>query len=79
MEDTQLYITLQGAVERSKGAATWTDVRLALMRAKEAKIQQQLDSVFEGLSLDELMRAEKLADKEVFVKATPPPAAKKAK
>lgn len=71
MDDAALYILLQGAVERSKGAATWTDVRLAIMRAKDAKVKAALDSVFAEFSLESLMHAEKITDKEVF--KVPPP------
>lgn len=79
MDDAAIYIVLQGAVERSKGAASWTDVRLALMRAKEAKVKAALDSVFADFNLETLMHAEEIADREVFrmkpdtVSVTPPP------
>lgn len=57
---------LQGAVERSKGGASWTDVLLAIKRAKELKVKASLDSLFSDFSLESLMQAEKLADSEVF-------------
>jgi len=72
MDDTQLYIMLQGAVERSKGAATWTDILCGIMRAKEAKVSEAVDALVSHLPLEALMRAEAIADAQ-FMKSVPPP------
>lgn len=75
MEDSALYILLQGAVDRMKGAASWTDLRLALMRMKEKKVKAAFESVFEDLPLEVLLQAERIADKEVFKPAPAVPVA----
>lgn len=84
MDETALFVTLQRALDSSKGAATWSDIKLALMRAKEAKIREHLNSVFSGMDLATLVQADAMLEQTIFSKstasvtATPQPAAIKA-
>ena len=66
MEDTAMYCKLQSAVDRSRGAATWADVSIALMRLREAKVQMALHAAFEDMPLEDLLQAERIANNECF-------------
>lgn len=76
MDETAMYVKLAQTVERLKGAGTWTDLQLAIVRAKEQKLREQLNSTLSDMTLADLALAEKLALQEVF--KTPPPLAKAA-
>lgn len=71
MDKTNFYVVMQNLIERSAGAITWSDVSLAIKRAKEAKIREQLASIFSSQPLQDLQALEDIADREVF--STPPP------
>jgi dihydroorotase-like cyclic amidohydrolase len=72
MDEATMYVKLASAVERLKGAGTWTDLRLALHRARDAKVAQALHAILDDFTLDELLLAERLTDKEVFAKQQQP-------
>lgn len=79
MDEATMYVKLAQTVERLKGAGTWTDLQLAVMRARERKLREQLDSLFADFSLEDLSVAEKIASKEVFKSPPPLPPAKPVK
>lgn len=79
MDEASMYIKLAQTVERLKGAGTWTDLQLGIMRAREAKLREQLNSLFSDMSLEDLSLADKIASKEVFKSPPPLPPAKPAK
>ncbi len=60
-DKSTFYITLQAAIERSKGAATWSDVLLAIQRARESKVRESLASIVSNYTLEELAAAEEVA------------------
>ena len=66
MDDSTMYCKLQSAVERSRGAASWTDVSLVLMRLREAKVQMALHAAFEDMPLEDILQAERIANNECF-------------
>lgn len=71
MDEATMYVKLAQTVERLKGAGTWTDLQLAIVRAREAKLRDQLSSLFSDMTLEDLCVADKVACKEVF--KSPPP------
>lgn len=73
MDETSLYIHLQGVVERSGGAVLWSDVCLALKRAQEAKVREQLGSMFSEMDLQTLSQAHAIAERETLKPAPLPP------
>lgn len=79
MDEATMYVKLAQTVERLKGAGTWTDLQLGLLRARERKLREQFDSLFADFSLEDLVLAEKLTGKEVFKSPPPLPPAKPAK
>jgi hypothetical protein len=73
MTDEAIYVALQGAVERSKGAASWSDIAIAITAAKEKKVREQLLAIVGDYPLDDLLKALDIAHREMFkpVKASP--------
>jgi hypothetical protein len=67
MEDSELYVKLQGIIERGKGAVLWSDILLAAVRAKEAKVREQLTGVLADMDLPTLHQAHKIAERETLV------------
>lgn len=80
MDETALYVKLAQTAERLKGSSTWTDILLAIKRAQERKVREQLDSLFSDMPFEVLAVAERIASKEVYSKPPPlpPPAASEA-
>ena len=82
MDDTTLYIQLQGAIDRAKGAVLWSDVCLALKRVQESKVRESLTSLFSEMDLPTLAHAHAIAERETLtlkpaapsVSMTPAPA-----
>lgn len=79
MDEATMYIKLAQTVERLKGAGTWTDLQLGILRTRERKLREQLDSLFADFSLEDLAVADKVASKEVFKLPPPLPPTKPAK
>ncbi len=71
MTETEMYVALQSAIDRNKGAATWTDLRLAVMRATEAKLREDFNSMLSSYSIADLMQALLIIDRE-YIKQPPP-------
>jgi hypothetical protein len=67
MEDSEVYVKLQGIIERGKGAVLWSDIVLAAVRAKEAKVREQLTGVLADMDLASLHQAHKIAEREALV------------
>jgi len=64
--ESELYVKLQGIIERSKGAVLWSDICLALKRAQEAKVREQLNSMFSEMDLPTLAKAHSIAERETI-------------
>lgn len=74
MDEATMYVKLAQAVEGLKGAGTWTDLQLGIVRAREKKLRERIDSMFSDLSLEDLAVADSVASKEVFKLPPPLPA-----